>query len=119
MEDRLKPSKSAAGDSTALSAQDAEALLARKLEEVRFCDYFTILELRPDEPLPEGAAQGRYRSIVARFDGLRGPPARGEDSLERLAEVLSGLEEAREVLADKDLRERYRASLDKNPAARL
>ena len=88
-----------------------EALLARKLDHVRFRDYFTVLDFDVTDPVSERGVDERYRALLARFDELRFARAADRQTEIQLAEVLSGLAEAREVLADAALCERYRVCL--------
>jgi hypothetical protein len=94
-----------------LAARGDDEELRRKRDEVRFADYFAILELDPDGPLPEGAVDLAWQRLVQRFDPARHVGRSTPDVEEALAEIRDGLADAREVLGDRLLRERYRRSI--------
>jgi hypothetical protein len=87
----------------------ALAWVAAKLEQVRRADYFAILDLAPEattEAVREATRRILSEAAADRFgaglpDGLTG-------DLAELREVVS---EAGEVLADPELRARYRAAI--------
>lgn len=86
--------------------------LRRKLEDVRFADYFTILDFELDDALPADALDARYRSLRRRFDASRFVGHMGDEAVvTELEELRRGLEDAYEVLSDPVLRERYRKAI--------
>lgn len=97
--------------STSLAPVGPAEQILKKLHQVRFADYFTILELDPAAPLPAGAVGSHYEDLRRRFD-----PRAYEDRVApevgaHLTEILAGLEDARVVLSDRTLRERYRQAI--------
>lgn len=91
-------------------AGDDEVVRA-KLAEVRYADYFAVLDLDPDGPLLDGAVEASYERMCRRFDPARYVGRAALDLEDVLAEIRAGLDDAREVLADRLLRERYRRAI--------
>ncbi len=85
--------------------------LREKLDEVRFADYFTILGFRLDETLPASAVERQHRALRQRFEPSRFLAVADRALESQLDELHRGLDEAREVLSDPQLRERYRQAI--------
>lgn len=98
-------------DETALAPLSDEQAVGRKLSEVRTADYFTILELDADGAIPQGAVGASYERLCRRFDPNRFVGRAGPELEEQLMEIRGGLDDAREVLSDRLLRERYRRGI--------
>ena len=111
-EETSGPSGGESGDrSRALVQRGDDEAVRRKLDEVRFADYFAILGLDPDGPLVDGAVDASWQQLVRRFDPTRFAGRLTPELEEALAEIRDGLADAREVIADRVLRERYRRAV--------
>jgi curved DNA-binding protein CbpA len=83
--------------------------LTAKLSQVRFADYFALLEVEPDAStwvIREG-----HDRLARRFSARGWPHRLSPAELEALDEVGRGLADAFLVLGDDELRARYQRSL--------
>jgi CheY-like chemotaxis protein len=87
----------------------ALAWVAAKLEQVRRADYFAILDLAT-EATPEDVREATRR-ILSEAAADRFGPGLPEGLTDDLAELREVVSEAGEVLADPELRARYRAAI--------
>ncbi|MFL5299782.1 MAG: hypothetical protein ACJ79R_05515, partial [Anaeromyxobacteraceae bacterium] len=87
----------------------ALAWVAAKLEQVRRSDYFAILDLAPEATTDE--IREATRRILSEAAADRFGPDLPEGLTGELGELREVVSEAGEVLADPELRARYRAAI--------
>jgi hypothetical protein len=88
--------------------------LEKKLRQVRFSDYFSILEIGPGASDYE--VRGQYERLSALYDPTGWPAPLGVTELAWLVEIRRGLADALDMLDPKH-RSRYERALQPSPSA--
>lgn len=85
--------------------------LQAKLAQVRFGDYHSILEVKPGDSAPVIREQHQRLSRLYAPTGWPGPV--GAEDIPALDEIGRGIDDARAVLGDPELRARYERALER------
>jgi hypothetical protein len=94
---------------TSLTTLDDRFLIQRKLDQVRHCNYFEILECFPDDPL--SVIKNNHGKLIEIFNPERFSGQGSEEISKILGEIKTVLNDAYEVLSDPVLRVKYKNAL--------
>ena len=96
------------------SGNASELSLERKLNEVRFCDYHTILEV--ELGASTYVVRTAYEKLAACYAPEQWPHALGADDLDQLHEIQRGLEDAIALLGQPKYQAQYELAHAQHPS---
>lgn len=102
-------------EASGATAEASRERLDAKLAEVRFRDYHRMLEVEPGATAY--VVREQYRRLVRRYRPSGWPGRLDPEDLDKLEEIAAGLEDAREVLGEPDLRARYERALQRRASS--